>query len=231
VFSVASLITPLLLGTIIGAVASARLELPTGTSSAEVRDFFSVYIKPWLSPFTLSIGVFAVALFAFLAAVYLTVEAREQELREDFRRRAMLAGGAVFLAALASLLLSAHDEHGAPLMWHGLVRSGWAIVFHLVTAATAMTALGALWYRRYRFARIAAAAQVSLILWGWALAQYPHVVPPDLTIENTAAPEVTLRLVLGALLAGAVLLIPSLYYLFRVFKSDQAMASDRADGG
>ena len=31
-------------------------------------------------------------LFAFLAAVYLTVEAEEPELREDFRSRALVAG-------------------------------------------------------------------------------------------------------------------------------------------
>src|SRR5438093_421459 len=89
----------------------------------------------------------------------------------------------------------------------------------LLTGATAVTALAGLWRRRYRLARVAAAAQVSLILWGWALSQYPYILPPDLTITEAAAPAVTLRLVLGALALGAVVLLPSLYYLFRVFKS------------
>jgi cytochrome d ubiquinol oxidase subunit II len=61
--------------------------------------------------------------------------------------------------------------------------------------------------------------QVSLILWGWALSQYPYVLPPDLTIAAAAAPDVTLRLALGTLAVGAVVLLPSLRYLFRVFKS------------
>jgi hypothetical protein len=43
-------------------------------------------------------------------------------------------------------------------------------------------------------------------------------VPPDLTIAGTAAPAVTLRLALGVLALGAVVLFPSLGYLFRVFK-------------
>jgi cytochrome d ubiquinol oxidase subunit II len=86
-----------------------------------------------------------------------------------------------------------------------------------------VTALLSLWSRRYLLARIAAAAQVSLILWGWAVAQYPYIIPPDLTIAEAAAPEVTLKLVLGALGVGAALLIPSLYYLFRVFKSERAL--------
>jgi cytochrome d ubiquinol oxidase subunit II len=65
---------------------------------------------------------------------------------------------------------------------------------------------------------VAAATQVSLILWGWALAQYPYVVPPALTIAEAAAPALTLTLVLWGLAAGALVLFPSLAYLFRVFK-------------
>ena len=60
---------------------------------------------------------------------------------------------------------------------------------------------------------------MSLILWGWALAQYPYLVPPDFTIEGAAAPPITLELALGALAVGGLVLFPSLYYLFRVFKT------------
>ena len=104
-------------------------------------------------------------------------------------------------------------------MWEGLIHSPWARAFQGATAVSAVTALLALRARRYRLARVAAAAQVSLILWGWVVAQYPYLIPPDLTVANAAAPAITLKLVLGALAVGGALLIPSLYYLFRVFKS------------
>jgi len=106
----------------------------------------------------------------------------------------------------------------APRVRDALIFAAWAVPLHLVTAAAAVTALAALWYRRWRLARVAATMQVSLILWGWALAQYPYILPPGLTIADAAAPAITLRLVLGALALGAVVLFPSLYYLFRVFK-------------
>jgi cytochrome d ubiquinol oxidase subunit II len=51
------------------------------------------------------------------------------------------------------------------------------------------------------------------------MAQYPFLVPPDLTVERAAAPETTLRLVLIVLAAGSVVLVPSLWYLFRIFKT------------
>ncbi len=74
----------------------------------------------------------------------------------------------------------------------------------------------------HRLARVAAAGQVSLILWGRAPAQYPYLIPPDLTIRAAAAPRITLVLVLWALLAGGLVLFPSLVYLLRVFKREPA---------
>ena len=64
--------------------------------------------------------------------------------------------------------------------------------------------------------------QVTIILAGWSLAQYPNLVTPDVTVSNSAAPEVTLRLLVLALGAGAIVLLPSLACLFHVFRSKGA---------
>jgi cytochrome d ubiquinol oxidase subunit II len=216
VFAIASLITPVVLGMAVGAIASGALG--EGDKGA---GFYGVYVAPWLTPFAASVGLFAVVAFAFLAAVYLTLEAEQPELREDFRRRALGAGAALAGAALLVLALSGG---GAPRVYAGLILASWAVPLHLVTAAAAGVALLGLWRRRYRLARVAAAAQVSLILWGWGLSQYPYILPPDLTVLDAAAPPATLRLALGALALGAVVLLPSLYYLFRVFKRTERRA-------
>jgi len=220
VFAIASLMTPLLLGTTAGAIASGAV----GDGGWGSGDFYGTYVAPWLNPFALSVGMFALIAFAFLAAVYLTLEARDREVREDFRRRALASGVGLFLAAVVALLLSLNR---APRVREGLIFAAWAVPLHLLTAAAAITALVALWARRWRVARVAAAAQVSLILWGWALSQYPYILPPDLSIANAAAPAATLRLVLAALVAGAVLLLPSLYYLFRIFKMGNPSSVNR----
>ena len=217
-FAIASLITPVVLGTAVGAIASGTI----GDAGSGKREaFWTVYVAPWLTPFALSVGVFALVAFAFLAAVYLTLEAREQELREEFRRRGLAAGVALGFAGLVTLLLA---RGGAPRVADGLVFAPWALPLHLVTAAAALTALRALWRRRYRIARIAAAGQVSLIFWGWPLSQYPDLLPPDYAIADVAAPDATLRLALGAVALGAVVLLPSLYLLFRVFKKRELSA-------
>ena len=215
-FAIASLITPLLLGTTVGAIASGALG---EGGSGKGEGFYSIYVGPWLNPFTLSVGVFALVAFAFLAAVYLTLEAEDRELRADFRARALGTGVALFGAAALALLLSARY---APRVRDGLIFAGWAVPLHAFTAVAAITALAALWRGAWRVARVVAAIQVSLILWGWGLSQYPYLLPPDVTIADAAAPAATLRLALGALALGAAVLLPSLAYLFRVFKNRPA---------
>jgi len=215
VFAIASLITPVLLGVSVGAIASGAVR---EVGKAQRETFFASYVQPWLTPFALTVGLFTLACFAFLAAVYLTLEAKEWELQEDFRRRAIGAGLAVFVTAVVGLLLSPQ----APLVERGLLAAPWATALHVLTGAAALTAFWALWRRHYRIARVAAAAQVALILWGWGLAQFPYLLPPDLTIAQAAAPRITLELALTAVSAGAIVLFPSLYYLLKVFKGQSA---------
>ena len=159
--------------------------------------------------------MFALACFAYLAAVYLTLESDDRALQDDFRRRGIAAGIVVMVTGIVALALS---RGVAPSLAQGLLGAPWASPLHLLTALAALGGLAALWFRRWRWARIAAASEVSLILWGWAFGQYPYLVPPEFSIDGSAAPRVTLELALGALVAGGLVLFPSLYYLFKVFK-------------
>lgn len=208
-FAVASLVTPVLLGVSIGAIASGNVG-PVNMSS-----FADGFIAPWLTPFAGGVGLLTLTLFAFLAAVFLTLETDDPELRDDFRRRALAAAVAVFLASGLVLVLAAES---APRIIDGLWRSRWALPWHLGTGLVAIGVIGMLWQRRWHLARLGAALQVSLIFWGWTIAQYPYLVPPDLQVHSSAAPAVTLRLVVVALVLGAAVLFPSLFYLFRIFK-------------
>src|ERR1051325_11167846 len=139
IFSMASIITPILLGTILGAIASGRIRVENGTVT-------SGFFRSWLAPFPIAVGFFALALFAFLAAVYLTLETRERELQEDVRRRALISGVVVGLLALTVFVLA---KTGAPTVRAGISRSWWALGLHLFTAIFATSAFYALWKRRY----------------------------------------------------------------------------------
>jgi cytochrome d ubiquinol oxidase subunit II len=212
IFAGASTITPVLLGICAGAVASGQIGV------ARTGDFTALYVTPWLTPFAIMTGVLTLCLFAFLAAVFLTVEAEPGALQEDFRTRAL--GSAIALGA-AALTLRVLAQTDAPHVAAGLTGGVIAWTVLVTTIVVSVICFTALWTRRYRLARGAAVAQVSLIIWGWAFAQHPYIVPETLTIEAAAAPTVTLRLLLIAMCVGTVILVPSLVYLFWVFKKHE----------
>lgn len=209
-FSYASLVTPVLLGVTLGAMASGKITVENDIVT-------SGYVLSWLAPFPFAVGFFVLVLFAFLAAVYLTLETNDPELQDDFRKRALAAGVVSGIMAALVFVLSAE---GAPKVRAGLTASYFAIPLHGLTALCALGAFYTLWKRQYSAARILVAAQISLILWGWALAQYPCIIEPNITIDSAAAPPAMLRLLLIALAAGSIVLFPSIYYLFRIFKSE-----------
>jgi len=212
VFGAASFVTPFFQGVIIGALATGQIRVVNGQV---VTGFFA----GWLTLFALGCGVFALGLFAFLAATYLTVDTKNQpDLQNDFRLRALWSG--LTLAPIAGVVFLT-SKQGAPEMFQGLTR-WWAPLLLGWTSLFAIGALLALWLRRFAAARIAAIGQVTLILVGWSLAQYPNLVTPDVTVDNAHAPEVTLRLLVLALGVGAIVLLPSLAFLFHIFKGKES---------
>jgi cytochrome d ubiquinol oxidase subunit II len=82
-FASASVITPVLLGSIIGSVATGAVADAAARIGGAV-DFFDVFVRPWAAPFPTAIGLLALALFSFLAATYLTVDAREEDCERTF---------------------------------------------------------------------------------------------------------------------------------------------------
>jgi cytochrome bd ubiquinol oxidase subunit II len=218
VFAVSSLVTPITLGASVGAVASGRLRVDPLTGRV-LADFVST----WWAPFPVALGVFTLALFAFLAAVFLTLESEEADLRRAFRGRALVSGAIVGALAFGCIALS---KHGAPLIFAGLTARAHSLPLQFLTAAIAISALVALARERYATARVLAIAQVTLVVWGWGISQYPYLIVPDLTLAD-AAPRSVLRAVLWALAGGAVLLVPALAYLFAVFKRDPQRAARR----
>jgi cytochrome bd ubiquinol oxidase subunit II len=72
--------------------------------------------------------------------------------------------------------------------------------------------------RAFGRARVLGAAQVVVLLAGWAVAQWPYLVYPDVTVAGAAAPPSTLSLTAATLPLGVAAVVPSLWWLFAVFK-------------
>lgn len=191
-FGTASLLTPFFFGAAAAAVA-------TGTFA-------------WASPFALSVGLFAAALCAQIAAVFLCVETRGA-LQRDFRLRALIATPAVAATGLLAIAVAAWLE---PQVFARLL-GAWPVIALAMTAGLLLAAL--VWNARYVAARIAVGVETVTILSGWFAAQFPFL-EHDLGLPWKSAPQATIVTYLWIAAAGAVVLAPSLWLLFSIFKRE-----------
>ncbi|MGH3846432.1 MAG: cytochrome d ubiquinol oxidase subunit II [Pseudonocardiaceae bacterium] len=213
-FALSSVLTPFFLGTVAGGIASGRV--PLGLAAGDL-------ITSWCNPTSVLGGTIAVGIAAYLAATYLCADAMRgghSELAEAFRHRALATGIVLGVVALAGITVLHAD---APGLFDGLTHRALPLV--IVSAIAGVASLLLLLRRRYVLVRVTAALAVTAVLWGWALAQYPYLLPPpamaDVTITASAATPAVLLAMLIALAVGAALLIPSLLWLFMLFQRGQ----------
>jgi cytochrome d ubiquinol oxidase subunit II len=167
----------------------------------------------WTSPTCLLLGALSVVAFAYLAATYLTDDARrrgEEALRAYFARRALVSGaltGALGLVCLAEL------HHSAASTFHHLARPA-ALALLAASAVLGVGALAMIGLRAGRGARFLAAGAFATALWAWAVAQYPSILPRSLSLRAAAAP--TASLVSEMVVFGAVVVLagPSFVLLY-----------------
>jgi cytochrome d ubiquinol oxidase subunit II len=209
VFSTASLVTPFFLGASAAAIASGRIEASNGNVQADLG-------STWTTPFALTIGAMAISLCASLAAVYLTMEARndhDESLAETYRLRAIIAGAVTAVLGALGLLLSPSE---APILWQGLLIRALPVV--IATMLIGLATAASLFFRRYGLARIFIILEAAFLLGSWGLSQYPFIIPPHVTIDNAANDPNVIVALLISIGIGMLLVLPALYYLLSVFK-------------
>lgn len=200
-----SVLAPFALATAVGGVASRRV--PVGNAAGNL-------FSSWLNPTSVLVGVLAILTSAYLAAVFLSADAvrrGDEDLASAFRARALVAGLVAGVVTVAGPLVLHADAH--PL-YRGLTHGG-GLAAGLLSGLAGVGTLALVWRRRFEPARYTAAFAVAAVIAGWALAQRPTLLP-GLTIQAAAASHDTLVAVVVTVLAGGVILFPSLALLFRL---------------
>jgi cytochrome d ubiquinol oxidase subunit II len=136
-FAIASTVTPFVLGDIVGALSSGAVSDASQPCRAPHRSAACSSRRGSRSMRCRS-ARFALALFSFLAAVYLTVAARDALVREDFRKRALASAAAVFVTALGALVAARSQ---APEVGQGLTAGSLALGVHVATGVAAVVAV------------------------------------------------------------------------------------------
>jgi cytochrome d ubiquinol oxidase subunit II len=212
IFAYSSFITPFFLGIIAGSAVSGHID-------PEADNFMDAYIFSWLHWFSISVGLFTVAICGFLAAVFLIGEADNDHDRTRFERKAkafniaaVISGVLVFISALAE---------GIPLI-------DWVFgnIVGIIAISAATLSLILLWYLLYKgkrnILRVLAGFQVTMILLTTTYRHYPNIVILKnggyLSLIEHSGHEKAIEALAMALLIGSIFILPALFYLIYSFQ-------------
>ena len=144
-----------MLGAAIGAIASGRV--PVGNAAGNL-------VTSWVNPTSILAGCLAVAVGAFLAAVYLAADAARLGDVERYGTRSGPAhsppGWSTGALAIAGLVVIHHD---ARHIYHGLT-TGYGLAAVIVSASAGVATLALVWLSRFELARLSAALAVAAVL-------------------------------------------------------------------
>jgi cytochrome bd ubiquinol oxidase subunit II len=216
IFAISSLWASFFIGVIAGAMILGRID-------PQASNFYSLFISPWFNGFCFTLGAFTSALFAFLAAIYLIGETSDMELKEIFRNKATFSAFSAIFLGFIVFGIAEHED--SPFAQRFFSQPFSLASFFLATFLWIPFWKNLSHPHRTTWTRILGAAIVSLVLLGWYSVQFPFAIQlaanstanQGITFLETAAPEATLRVLLGALVIGSFLIFPALGYLFKIF--------------
>lgn len=213
IFSWSSVAVTLFFGLVIGALVSNKILL-------NPSDFYEGYIYPWMNLFSFSVGLFLCGLFSFIAAVNLVSESIDDETWVEFVKKTKYTNVIVILLGIFVFASSYIENVG---FTERFLSDPLSIIFLLLATAVVPVLWLSLDKKWKWISRISAGSQLLFIIGAFCKVYYPVVVVigdgTDLSLFNSAAPEITLRYLGWALVAGSLLIFPALFFLYRVFKS------------
>jgi len=219
IFVISSAVTPFFLGIIAASAVSGQIDL-------QAHDFLSAYIFSWLSWFSVTVGLFTVAICAYLATVFIIGEADDEADRLLFTRKArrmvfvvMGAGALVFVAA--------YVERIPLLSW--IFNNIWGILAIISASISLVIMFFMLNKNRPGLLRILAGFQVTMILFAATYSHFPDIVMlkggPNLSLLTHQGQYKAIESLAYALLIGSVFILPALVYLIYSFQKKKGSIS------
>ena len=211
IFQISSLITPFFLGLIAASTVSRSINL-------HHTDFLSAYVYSWWNPFGISVGIFTVAISAYLASIYIIGEAESSEFMRYLTRRAKIYFFVVLLSGIA-VFITAHFADIPLFNWiFGQTIGQIAVV---LASLSIIVLFWAFTKEKSTIMRVCVAFQTFMILVAATYNHFPDLIllanEESLSLFDHQGSEKTIEALAWALLLGSVFILPFLFYLLYSF--------------
>lgn len=184
--------------------------------------FIEQYVFPWFNWFSFSVGIFLIALSAYIAAIFLLGEVSTKEgyaLIRKFSIRmfilSVISGASIFISSFVLDLAFHHI-----FLDHSFSIASVVIATLMVPYIFILIKNQEVWKMRF-----VTGAQILFIMIGWFMILWPNLVifsdGSVLSMYDASSPEITMKILFIALAVGVVIIFPGLYYLFKVFKTSE----------
>lgn len=210
IFGISSFWCTMWLGIIIGS-------LMLGDFHVNDTDLFSRYFGHWLNPMSFSMGLFVTFLCMFNASLFLTAESKDN--KEEWIKLTLK----IFITLVASGLLT-HISFFliAPERWKIFFLNPFSIGLIFISFLLLYPQFHTIRKLYPNTSRFLAGVQLMCIIGAGFLPLYPDIIVfRDLSamdLYGTAAEPAVLRLLVYALVFGALFILPGYYYLMKIFK-------------
>jgi cytochrome d ubiquinol oxidase subunit II len=186
------------------------------------NSFYEGFIAPWFNVFSFLMGGFVCTCFLYIATVYIVGETHKQEAKSGFIGKV----GYIFILTVGV---------GASVLIIGIYKNNPLFLKFLGNYVSLGLILGALLLyipiklflirKTLLLPRLLVGVQISCVCLAWAFTQFPYIIPisinsdfQGLDLFEAAAGQNTLANLLIALSIGTILIVPSIFYLFRKLK-------------
>lgn len=215
-FRYSSLLAVFFLGVTISAFFSGTI--PSSSNGS----FSELYIDPWFNWFAVSVGLFLISISSYIAGVFLLGEV-SSDLGYSSIERYIKWVFSISIFSGTGILLSSYlldyRFHEAFLAHPVSIGAG------IITTLLVPYIFGLIRKKMVWELRFVVGVQIVLIMVGWFIIQWPNLVVFSdgsvLSMYDAASPLASMKVLFIALAVGVVVIFPSLYYLFRLFKTNE----------
>jgi len=211
IFQISSLITPFFLGLIAASTVSRSINL-------QDTDFLTAYVYSWWNPFGISVGIFTVAISAYLASIYIIGEAEDSGFVSYLIRRSKIYFFVVLLSGVAVFIVA---------YWTGIPLFDWIFgqtIGQMAVALATLSIMVLFWAfskEKSTIMRICAAFQTFMILVAATHNHFPDLIllanEESLSLIDHQGSEKTVEALAWALMLGSIFILPFLFYLLYSF--------------
>ncbi|MBG6128985.1 cytochrome d ubiquinol oxidase subunit II [Aquimarina sp. EL_43] len=221
-FKISSLITPIFLGMVFGALISGEIRIVDDISSLT---FYEAFVKPWFNVFSILVGLFFAALCAFLSSVLLIGESKEGN-ENIYIRKSAIATIVVFVVGLLTF------GYGY-IVENVFVQEFMKNPITIISVVFSAFLLFPLWKTIKKgntvWSRFFAGLQVFLILSAVLISHYPDIIitqTGSVSLIENIAPDSVINVLGISLIIGGAVILPGLFHLLKSFKMIKILERD-----